>query len=308
MDTKQILVIGASNMDICAKSIAPIRKGDSNIGQISMSSGGVGHNIAVALKRLGLNVQFLTAIADDSAGQALSKSIKADGIELLLPLISSSAYRTGIYSYILDSSGTLLYGVNDMSINESITSATVMFANDTIKSSDCVVFEANLSDGAIKALVNMDGKFAADCVSVVKARKLRGVLDKLFLLKANYAEACELAGMRVNENGEQDPYTVAQKLAGKGLQRGLITLGSHGSFCFDVHAFENGGFEWYKMETPKDEVIINTNGCGDAFFAGFLKSYLEDGNLKKALEFGQSIASANARTNEAVTKELFTIS
>ena len=304
--TKQILVIGASNMDICAKSLAPLRKADSNIGQVSTASGGVGHNIAVALKRLGFDVQFLTAIADDSIGQALAASIKADGLQLLLPLIDSAGYRTGVYCYTLNSDGTLVYGVNDMSINESISSATVMCASDVIKTVDCTVFEANLPESTIKSLVNMKGKFAADCVSVVKARKLKGVLDKLFLLKANYAEACELAGM--DAKAEQDPYAVAQKLAGKGLQKGLITLGKNGAFCFDVHAFENGGFEWYKVATPGDDYVVNTNGCGDAFLAGFLKSYLEDKDMKKALEFGQTVASATARSNQATSKELFSLS
>ena len=304
--TKQILVIGASNMDICAKSLAPLRKADSNIGQVSTASGGVGHNIAVALKRLGFDVQFLTAIADDSIGQALAASIKADGLQLLLPLIDSADYRTGVYCYTLNSDGTLVYGVNDMSINESISSATVLCASDVIKTVDCTVFEANLPESTIKSLVNMKGKFAADCVSVVKARKLKGVLDKLFLLKANYAEACELAGM--DAKAEQDPYAVAQKLAGKGLQKGLITLGKNGAFCFDVHAFENGGFEWYKVATPGDDYVVNTNGCGDAFLAGFLKSYLEDKDMKKALEFGQTVASATARSNQATSKELFSLS
>lgn len=302
MSAKRILVIGATNMDICAKSFTALRSGDSNIGQVSMSCGGVGHNIAVALKRLGLDVQLLTAIADDSPGQMLSSSIKTDGLELLLPLLSSSTYSSGVYSYILNSDGTLLAGINDMSINEAITSSTIICANDTIKSADCVVFEANLPDQTIKTLTNLGCKLAADCVSVVKARKLRGVLDKLFLLKANYAEACELAGM--NASKEKDPYAVAQKLAGKGLERGIITLGKDGAFCFNVHAFENGGFEWYRAENPKDTVVINTNGCGDAFFSAFLKSYLEDSDMKKALDLGQAAANANARSNDAVSNEL----
>ncbi len=305
MSKKQVLVIGASNMDICAKGFSSLRKGDSNVGQITNACGGVGRNIAVALKRLGLDVQFLTAIANDSMGQSLVSSLKTDGLDLLLPLLDSKNYRTGVYSYIVDSEGSLVYGVNDMSINECLTSSTVLCASDVLKTVDCVVFEANMPKETIETLAKMDYRLAADCVSVVKARKLKGVLDKLFLLKANYAEACELAGMKAGE--EQDPYAVAQKLAGKGLQRGLITLGSHGAFCFNVHAFENGGFEWYKVEPPKDGDVFNTNGCGDAFFAGFIKSYLEEDNMKKALEFGQRVASVNARSDEAISKELFSL-
>ncbi len=302
MSTNKILVVGASNMDICSKSFSPIREGDSNIGQVSNASGGVGRNIAVALKRLGCSVQFLTAIANDSFGVALSSSIKNDGISLLLPLFDSTTYRTGVYSYTLDSDGTLVCGVNDMSINECLDSQKILEANNILKGVDCVVFETNIPEKTIKTLVSMGGKFVADCVSVVKSRKLSGVLDKLFLLKANYAEACALAG--VEENEKKDPYAVAQRLAGKGLERGIITLGNQGAFCFEVQAFENGGFEWYTVEPPKDGVIVNTNGCGDALLAGFLSSYLKYNNMKKAITFGQLVASVNARSNEAISQEL----
>lgn len=292
-------------MDICSKSFSPIREGDSNIGKISNASGGVGRNIAVSLKYLGCSVQFLTAIANDSFGASLSSSIKADGISLLLPLLDSSMYRTGVYSYTLDSDGTLVCGVNDMAINESLDSQKLLGANNVLQSVDCVVFETNIPEETIKTLVEMGGKFVADAVSVVKSRKLCKVLDKLFLLKANYAEACELAGMVAYDL--PDPYVVAQKLAEKGLERGIITLGSHGAFCFEVNAFENGDFVWYKVEIPKDGEIVNTNGCGDALFAGFLSSYLKDGDMKKALEFGQLVASVNARSNEAISQELQTL-
>lgn len=302
MSANKILVVGASNMDICSKSFSPLREGDSNIGQVSNASGGVGRNIAVALKRLGCSVQFLTAIANDSFGLALSSSIKEDGISLLLPLLDSSIYRTGVYSYTLDSDGTLECGVNDMAINECLDPDTVLGVNNVLKSVDCTVFEANIPEEAIKTLVSMGGRFVADCVSVVKSKKLCNVLDKLFLLKANYAEACELAGIEFGKT--QDPYMVAQKLISKGLERGIITLGSHGAFCFEVHSLKNDGFAWYKVEPPKDSVIVNTNGCGDALLAGFLSSYLKDGDMKKALDFGQLVASVNARSNEAISKEL----
>lgn len=292
-------------MDISAMSLAPLRSHDSNLGQVLTASGGVGRNIAVAIKRLGCDVQLLTAIADDANGNYLANDLKNDGIDLVLPLLDGNKYRSGVYVYMVDADGTLVYGINDMGINEDLTSAKILFAAEDLKKVDCVVFETNIPKSAIDTLVNMNCKLAADCVSVVKARKLKGVLDKLFLLKANYAEACELAGMK--DTGTQDPYAVAQKLAGKGLQRGLITLGKYGAFCFDVHAFENGGFEWYKVDTPKDGDIINTNGCGDAFFAGFLKSYLTDNDMKKALEFGQKVASANARSTETISKELFSL-
>lgn len=309
---KRVFAVGASNMDICAKSSAPIREADSNMGAISTSCGGVGRNIAVALKRLGFEVSFLTAIADDTFGRDILASLKADSVEPVAPLFTREGLgkelRTGVYSFILDSNGTLLCGINDMGINEELTPAFVGKYNDALRSADYVVFEANIpveTIGYLGSLAREGAKLAADCVSVSKCTKLSGVLGDLYLLKANYSEACALAGMEdASENGgAKDPLAVAQRLAGKGLERGIITLGKDGAFCFEVQAFEGGGLEWYKVVPPTSE-IVNANGCGDVLFAGFLAALSRGLSLKGSLEFGQYAASVNAMSSEAVAKEL----
>lgn len=309
---KRVFAVGASNMDICAKSSDPMREADSNIGVVSTACGGVGRNIAVALKRLGFEVSFLTAIADDTFGRDILASLKADSVEPVAPLFTrewlGKELRTGVYSFILDSNGVLLCGINDMGINEELTPAFVGKYNDALRSADYVVFEANIpvkTIGYLGSLAREGAKLAADCVSVSKCTKLSGVLGDLYLLKANYSEACALAGMEdASENGgAKDPLAVAQRLAGKGLERGIITLGKDGAFCFEVQAFEGGGLEWYKVVPPTSE-IVNANGCGDVLFAGFLAALSKGFSLKGSLEFGQYAASVNAMSSEAVAKEL----
>lgn len=309
---KRVFAVGASNMDICAKSSATIREADSNMGAVSTACGGVGRNIAVALKRLGFEVSFLTAIADDTFGRDIMASLKADSVEPVAPLFTREGLgkelRTGVYSFILDSNGALLCGINDTGINEELTPAFVGKYNDALRSADYVVFEANIpveTIGYLGSLAREGVKLAADCVSVSKCDKLSGVLGDLYLLKANYSEACALAGMEdASENGgAKDPLAVAQRLAGKGLERGIITLGKDGAFCFEVQAFEGGGLEWYK-EVPPTSEIVNANGCGDVLLAGFLAALSKERSLRDALEFGQYAASVNAMSSEAVAKEL----
>lgn len=309
---KRVFAVGASNMDICAKSSAPMREADSNIGVVSTACGGVGRNIAVALRRFGFQVSFLTAIADDTFGHDIMTSLKADAVGSVAPLFTREGFgkelRTGVYSFILDSNGALLCGINDMGINEELTPAFVGKYNDALRSADYVVFEANIpveTIGYLGSLAREGVKLAADCVSVSKCTKLSGVLGDLYLLKANYSEACALAGMEdASENGgAKDPLAVVQRLVGKGLERGIITLGKDGAFCFEVQAFEGGGLEWYKVVPPTSE-IVNANGCGDVLFAGFLAALSRGLSLKGSLEFGQYAASVNAMSSEAVAKEL----
>lgn len=309
---KRVFAVGAANMDICAKSSAPIREADSNMGAVSTACGGVGRNIAVALRRFGFQVSFLTAIADDTFGHDIMTSLKADAVGPVAPFFTGGGLgrelRTGVYSFILDSNGALLCGINDMGINEELTPVFVGKYNDALRSADYVVFEANIpveTIGYLGSLEREGVKLAADCVSVSKCTKLSGVLGDLYLLKANYSEACALAGMEdASENGgAKDPLAVAQRLAGKGLERGIITLGKDGAFCFEVQAFEGGGLEWYKVVPPTSE-IVNANGCGDVLLAGFLAALSRGLSLKGSLEFGQYAASVNAMSSEAVAKEL----
>lgn len=65
----------------------------------------------------------------------------------------------------------------------------------------------------------------ADCVSAAKCVRLKGVLDKLSLIKANRNEAETLTGESAVENQ-------VRRFAEMGLRKGIITLGSQGAFCY----------------------------------------------------------------------------
>ena len=68
----RVWVVGASNVDIIARSDAPVIAADSNVGTVEKAPGGVGRNIAFALKALGFDVSMLTAIANDENGHITS--------------------------------------------------------------------------------------------------------------------------------------------------------------------------------------------------------------------------------------------
>lgn len=297
----KVAVVGASNMDIIAKSDEPVLAADSNIGTVRMASGGVGRNIAAALKAMDFDVSILTAVADDAYGRQILRELEERGIAALQGPLDSKEYSTGVYCCIMDGDGSLVCAVNDMEINRTLGPELVMAYKDVLESCDYVVFEANLSPETIRALCSLDVRLVADCVSATKAEKLSDSLESLYLLKANFGEACVLAEKDGLEPDGEAIDEVMQALVAKGLRRAIISLGRQGAFCYEVTGMGTTG---YDARVLPDLKVVSTNGCGDVLLSGFLRAMSEGFPLMDALYFGQAASGINSESIEAVSPEL----
>lgn len=65
----------------------------------------------------------------------------------------------------------------------------------------------------------------------------------------------------------------------------VLTVGNKGSFAF----FQD---KRYFQKATKVEKIVDTTGCGDAFQAAFVVTYLKEHNIQKALEAGAKQAAS----------------
>lgn len=287
-----VVVIGGSNIDVCAKSSTPLIEKDSNIGKVEFALGGVGRNIAEDLCLLGTEASLLTAIGNDSFGQVVIDNANEQGIVLIEEPFKGE--KTGVYAYIVNSDGQSVYGINDMEITNQITPEVIKKNINYLSFTDYVLFEANLSEETIQEICSHDFKLIADCVSTTKCTRLAKVLDKLYLLKANEAEAFILTGT--------DNLTDAIKaFVKKGLKRGIITLGTEGAMCFET---EDGVIKTYSIPNMPDEDVIDVSGCGDAFLAGFVVAIIRGKDIKGCLTSGQSAACLNAGSLSSVNRKM----
>lgn len=294
---KNVIVIGGSNLDICAKSNMDMVPNDSNIGKVQFGVGGVGRNIAEFLALLGNDTSLLTAVSDNGFGRVITDNANQQGITLVCePFPESLGFQTGVYVYLVDNKGRFVIGVNEMDITELITPELVKKNINSLYFAEDIIIEANLPLATIEYICSLGFKIFADCVSSVKCNRLANVLDKLYLLKSNFSEAQVLTGSSDLE--EQIKIFVR-----KGLKRGIITLGANGASCFE--ALENGKIRLWKMASPKDNNLVDTSGCGDAFLAGFATALMRDKDMKQALVFGQAAAAINARSMSSVNRNEF---
>ena len=296
-----VWVIGASNVDIIARSKDMVIAADSNAGTVDKAPGGVGRNRADALNALGFEVTFITAIADDGDGRFLADAIRQKGIKLCNEPFPAGENRTGVYCCIMDDDGAMVCAVNDMGITGRLTPDLVTGYRDEMLQADYLVLDANLPIETIKALSSLDVRIVADCVSAAKVDRFSDILERLYLLKANFLEACALAEIEGAEPDSEGLEAVMEALVAKGLRRAIISLGKEGAFCYEVSGTGTRGVD---AKVFPNLNVVSTNGCGDVLLAGFLRAMSEGFPMEDALWYGQAASGINAESMEAVSPQL----
>lgn len=161
-----ILVVGASVIDLIGTLSVSTQLKSSNPGRVQISNGGVGRNIAQSLAALGVRVKLGSVVADDSNGRKLLDDCRTAGVDTsLIKIMSSSSssndqqqHRTAVYSAIHDESGDLLVGVADTTIMHQLDSQYVddVLANHLTRTSgiEVLVLDGNLSTDTFSSLVS----------------------------------------------------------------------------------------------------------------------------------------------------------
>ncbi|CAX43273.1 indigoidine synthase A-like protein, putative [Candida dubliniensis CD36] len=154
MVVPSVLVVGSVALDTMAKLGPGSKMGDSNIGTVRSSIGGVGYNIAKASGYVNGNTKFVSKVGDDVGGRTIQEQVPGLGI---------GRGRTAQYVSMHDSSGELIVACADMEIAEE------MEVNDK---AGVAVYDCNLSSETVsKALPNNEYNII-EPTSHVKARRI----------------------------------------------------------------------------------------------------------------------------------------
>ncbi|OQV16295.1 hypothetical protein BV898_09603 [Hypsibius exemplaris] len=125
-------------------------------GELFMSCGGVGRNIADCLTRLGSDPILLSAIGQDASAQVVKKHCTHMDLSYLLELPQSA---TSGYVGLLSEEGQLRAGVMNMDIHSQITADYVSKYEKEIKESSMVVIDGNLSAETIDHVLALAGRY-----------------------------------------------------------------------------------------------------------------------------------------------------
>ena len=288
------VVCGGVNIDIGARSFAPLRAKDSNPGKVELSLGGVGRNIAHNMRLLGVPTYLLTAVGGDSRASQVEQSCRDLGIDLSHALHVPDG-RTSTYVFVGDSDGDMAIAVSDMEICKKLTPDYFASQLDLLNGAAAVVVDANLPRESIAYLTeHCTVPVFIDPVSTVKAEKLYGLLGRVHTLKPNRIEAELLSGVKITDDASL--HKAAEALLAQGLQRVFISLGGDGVLAAQKD-------EMQLVPICKAE-MRNATGAGDAMMAALVWSFLSGQSLTESAASGTAAAAIAVESEETINPNM----
>ena len=271
-----ITVIGGSNMDIQGFPNNPLVMYDSNPGQVDISMGGVGRNIAENLSRLNINTKLISAIGNDLYGNTILSECKSLNIDVNDCFVSDE-YSTSIYVSILNASKDMQLAISHMDIIEKLDESFIHSKHKSINDSKAIVLDTNLSTEAIEFITRNHSNLPifVDTVSTAKCIKIKDILNRFEGIKLNKYEAETLSNIKI-ENLD-DAKSACQYFINKGIKNVFITLGSEGVICADNKT---------TIHIPGVQIdIVNATGAGDAFMSGIMYGFMNNLSIEETAKF-----------------------
>lgn len=289
-----VVVIGGLNMDVAGLCGEIYRERDSNIGTVELSAGGVGHNIAQNLAKLGVPVELITVFGDDHFGRILEEECKNDSISLQYAQRIPNG-KSCTYLYVTDNQGEMMSAVNAMDLIARVTPAFLDERKELINHASLCVVDANISEESIQWLAeNCTVPMYADPVSTIKLPRLRPLLPHLDGFKPNALEAQLLTGIAITD--EASACRAAEVLLDMGIKNLFISLGKDGIFCCNRQ-------ERALVPIVKTD-IVSVNGAGDCSMAVICWARYRFGqeiSLRRIGEMTQKAASLTLQTPKTVS-------
>lgn len=292
----KISVVGSINMDMTVKGERIPLKGETLKGEdLKYIPGGKGANQAVAMAKLGADVEMFGCVGNDSAGKELVQNLKDMGVKTE-NIRAVDGVPTGI--------ALITVGENDNTIivvagaNDCVDKAYVDSIKEDLLQSEVVVLQHEIPQETNEYVIRLCHE---NNVKVVlnpgPARPVKKeIVDLVTYLTPNEHEAKIIFG-------EEIP---TEELLQKYPEKLLITQGAKGvSMCLA---------EGKVLLVPARRAeVVDTTGAGDTLNGAFTVQIAKGESVKDALRFGNIAASLSTEkfgaqggmpTFEEVTAEL----
>ena len=273
---KKILVLGSSNVDLILRIPRFHHPGETIQGENLVTVfGGKGANQAIASKRLGGRVIFMTKLGNDSYGKSYYRYLVKNGFHQK-HLLKDKKLPTGVALIELVPSGENRIIVS-RGANGSLSAKDLRRFTPLWKGAKVFMTQLEIPIETVKVGLKMAKKHGAiTLLNPSPPHPLSpDILSSVDFIVPNELEAQSLTGIKWK--GKQEIRKTADKLLDMGVRNVVITLGPKGLF------FKNRGDElWIEAFRVN---VIDTTAAGDAFLGALATSLSENKPIQEALKF-----------------------
>lgn len=225
--SKPVICIGAALVDELFHATSEVLLATTSDATVTKTAGGVSRNIAHQLALLGVPVQLITVVGNDSDGDWLKQVCTAAGVKLDATITKEGL--TGKYTGILNADGSLFTAFLTNAANHLITPEHLAKHTDLLNTASYILADANINVDTAEWLLSFSKQtgipFIIEPVSVPPARKFKGVnLDGLFMITPNEDELPVLCSEKSFLTQLQ-----VEELLSKGVRYTWLHNGKHGS-------------------------------------------------------------------------------
>ncbi|MDY0236120.1 MAG: carbohydrate kinase family protein [Gudongella sp.] len=290
-----VSVLGGCNIDIIGLPHSTLIRGDSNLGSVELTLGGVGRNIAENIGLLGLPIKMFSVVGEDIYGDKLISETTVSGVDMSFVKVVAGV-NTGTYLAILDENKDMDVAINDMDIIEYLNRDYIFENYKTIKNSSIIVFDTNPGGEILTYATELfgDKKLFLDTVSNIKAKKAKSIIGRFHTIKPNLKEAEVLTGITINSY--DDMKNACAILHKKGVHNICISLSERGVFYSSKDGF---GVMDTLNKKPK-----NVTGAGDAFQAGLVYGEYNGLKFKDTVRLAMAAASMAMDTPQTINRDI----
>ncbi len=287
----KIVVIGSINLDLVVEVDEIPKIGETVTGNsLSQIPGGKGANQAVAMAKLGCDVDFLGKVGNDSFANIVLNSMKESGVNI--KNIKSESTSTGIAVINVDKNAhnniIVIPGANG-----KVDEAYLLENEGIIKNAEAVVFQLEIPIDTVKfglKLAKKHGKLTI--LNPAPAYELDDeIIENVDIIIPNEHEISRIAHIEIKE--EADLIKASKLLIERNVKKIIVTLGEKGALYVDENTCKM--YPSYKVKA------VDSTAAGDAFIGGFVANYIKTKDIDKAIDMGQKTAAISIQRFGAQT-------
>lgn len=286
MESKRIIVVGSTNMDMVVKTHHIPVPGETVLsGSFFMNPGGKGANQAVAVARLGGDISFISKVGNDVFGKQSAQLFDEEGINTF-HLLSDDELPSGVALITVDDAGensiVVASGANANLLPEDLNDALGVIASAGIVMMqleipmETVHFVAQYAASKGVRVILDPAPAPANALSPE-------LLSHIDIVTPNQTEAEMLSGVKVT--GIESAKKAARVIHKHGAKSVVVTLGTLGAVICQGTKTE---------VVPAQKVrALDSTAAGDVFNGALAVALSEGKELSEAVRFACKAAAVS---------------